>query len=409
MQAMRPLFLTALTIVSAMGRGTAATRDALLARRSGLRPCDFAGVAFGHVGRVEALEAHALPAALARFDCRNHRLADLALRTDGFAEAVAAARARHGAGRIAVVLGSSTSGVLSTEEAYRARDPATGALPGWFDYAHTHDMAALARFVRAALDLAGPAFVVSAACASSAASFAEAQQLIAAGVCDAAVVGGADSLCRMTLRGFAALELISPDPCRPCAADRAGLSIGEAAGFALLERDPAPGGAAGGAAGGATRAGGVALLGTGASSDGHHMSAPHPEGAGAAAAMRAALAAAGLDPADIDYVNLHGTGTPANDAMEDAAVRAVFGTATPCSATKGWSGHALGAAGILEAAIAAICLREGLLPGCLGIEAADPALGAAILVENRRAPVRRVMSNSFGFGGINACLILGTA
>ena len=401
MQAIRPLFLTALTIVSAMGRGTAATRDALLARRSGLRPCDFAGVAFGHVGRVDALEGHALPAALARFDCRNHRLADLALRTDGFAEAVAAARARHGAGRIAVVLGSSTSGVLSTEEAYRARDPATGALPRWFDYEHTHDMGALARFVRAALDLAGPAFVVSAACASSAASFAEAQQLIEAGVCDAAVVGGADSLCRMTLRGFAALELISPDPCRPCAADRVGLSIGEAAGFALLERDGAPGAAASG--------GGVALLGTGASSDGHHMSAPHPEGAGAAAAMRAALAAAGIDPADIDYVNLHGTGTPANDAMEDAAVCAVFGVGTPCSATKGWSGHALGAAGILEAAIAAICLREGLMPGCLGIEAVDPALSAAILIENRRAPLRRVMSNSFGFGGINACLILGMA
>jgi 3-oxoacyl-[acyl-carrier-protein] synthase-1 len=216
-------------------------------------------------------------------------------------------------------------------------------------------------------------------------------------VCDAAVVGGADSLCRMTLRGFAALELISPDPCRPCAADRAGLSIGEAAGFALLEREPGAG------------SGGLALLGTGASSDGHHMSAPHPEGAGAAAAMLAALAAAGLDPRAIDYVNLHGTGTPANDAMEDAAVRAVFGTATPCSSTKGWSGHALGAAGILEAAIAAICLREGLMPGCLGIEAADPALGAAILIENRRAPLRRVMSNSFGFGGINACLILGTA
>ena len=397
MQAMPPLFVTALTIVSAMGRGAVATRDALVARRSGLRPCDFAGVAFGHVGRVAALEAHALPAHLARFDCRNHRLADLALRTDGFAEAVACARARLGAARIAVVLGSSTSGVLSTEAAYRARDPATGALPGWFDYAHTHDMGALARFVRTALDLSGPAFVVSAACASSAASFAEAQQLIAAGVCDAAVVGGADSLCRMTLRGFAALELISPDPCRPCAADRAGLSIGEAAGFALLEREPGAGG------------GGLALLGTGASSDGHHMSAPHPEGAGAAAAMRAALAAAGLAPADIDYVNLHGTGTPANDAMEDAAVRAVFGTATPCSSTKAWSGHALGAAGIMEAAIVALCLREGLMPGCLGIEAADPALGAAILVENRRAPLRRAMSNSFGFGGINSSLILGTA
>ncbi len=389
----RPLFLTASTVVSAMGRGTDATLAALRARRSGLRPCNFAGVDFGHVGQVDGIETHALPPALARFDCRNHRLADLALRTDGFTDAVAAARARHGAARIAVVLGTSTSGILSSEAAYRDRDPVTGALPAWFDYAHTYDMAALARFVAAALGLEGPAFVVSTACASSAKAFADAAMLIAAGLADAAVVGGADSLCGMTLRGFAALELISPVPCRPCAADRAGLSVGEAAGFVLLEQTGE----------------GVALLGSGASSDGHHMSAPHPEGIGAAAAMRAALAAAGLAPGDIDYVNLHGTGTPQNDAMEDAAVVSVFGTDTPCSATKGWSGHTLGAAGVLEALIAALCIRDGLLPGCLGLEAPDPALRARILTANAPAPVRRVVSNSFGFGGINCSLVLGAA
>ena len=390
---MRPLFLTASGIVSAMGTGAAATLAALHARRSGLRPCDFAGVDFGFVGRVEDIEAHALPPALARFDCRNHRLADLALRTDGFADAVAAARARYGAARIAVVVGTSTSGILSSEEAYRARDPATGALPAWFDYDGTHDIAALARFVAAALDLTGPAFVVSTACASSAKAFADAAMLIAAGVVDAAVVGGADSLCRMTLRGFAALELISPVPCRPCAADRAGLSVGEAAGFVLLE----------------PKGKGLALLGTGASSDGHHMSQPHPDGAGAAMAMRGALAAAGLGPEDIDYVNLHGTGTPANDAMEDAAVVSVFGTATPCSSTKGWSGHTLGAAGVLEAVIAGLCIAQGLLPGTLGLASPDPALRARILTANEAAPVRRVVSNSFGFGGINCSLVLGEA
>ena len=311
----------------------------------------------------------------------------------GSPNSVAAARSRYGAARIAVVLGTSTAGILSSEEAYRARDPATGRLPDWFDYEHTHDMGALARFVRAALALEGPAFVVSTACASSAKAFADAAMLIAAGVADAAVVGGADSLCRMTLRGFAALELISPVPCRPCAADRAGLSVGEAAGFALLE----PAGE------------GVALLGSGASSDGHHMSAPHPEGAGAAAAMREALAAAGLGPEEIDYVNLHGTGTVQNDAMEDAAVVSVFGTGTPCSSTKGWSGHTLGAAGVLEALISALCIREGLLPGCLGLDRPDPALRAQILAANRVAPVRRVVSNSFGFGGINCSLVLGAA
>ena len=387
----RPLVLSATTLVSAMGHGRAATLAALRDRRSGLRPCDFLDLTEGYIGRVDGVEAHRLPADLARFDCRTHRLADLALRADGFAEAVARARARHGAGRIAVVVGTSTSGVLAAEEALRARD--AGTMPPGFRYDETHDMAALARFIAAALDLEGPAFVVSTACASAARAFADAERLIAAGLADAAVVGGADSLCRMTLRGFAALELIAPTPCRPGAADRAGLSIGEAAGFALLE----PHGE------------GVALLGAGASSDGYHMSAPRPDGAGAAAAMRAALDAAGLGPEAIDYINLHGTGTRANDAMEDAAVLAVFGPATPCSSTKAWSGHTLGAAGIVEAVISELCIRHGLRPGALFLDAPDPALGARLLVANEAGTVGRVMSNSFGFGGINCSLVLGAA
>jgi 3-oxoacyl-[acyl-carrier-protein] synthase I len=390
---MRPLFLTAGTVVSAMGRGAAATLDSLLSRRSGLRPCDFADIKDGHIGRVDGLETHTLPPALARFDCRNSRLADLALRTDGFADAVAAARARHRPERIAVVVGTSTSGVLSSEEAYRARDPVTGALPPAYDYAHTHDMFSLARFVRASLALRGPAMVVSNACASSARAFADAHHLIESGVCDAAVVGGADTLCRMTLCGFASLELISPVPCRPCDAERSGISIGEAAGFALLERD----------------GDGLALLGYGVSSDGYHMSAPHPRAAGAISAMRAALDRAGLSPDRIDYVNLHGTGTKSNDAMEDLGVTEVFGTATPCSSTKGWSGHTLGAAGILEAMISALCIRHGLVPGCLNLAEIDPAFRARVMVANEAFPVRRVVSNSFGFGGSNCSLVLGTA
>lgn len=388
----RPLFLSAATLVSAMGHGRAATLAALRERRSGLRRCDFLDITEGYIGRVEGVEAYRLPARLARFDCRTHRLADMALGMDGFAAAVARARARYGAGRIAVVMGTSTSGILSAEDACRDRD-AAGALPSGFDYAHTHDMAALARFTAAALELEGPAFVVSTACASAARAFADAERLIAAGLADAAVVGGADSLCRMTLRGFAALELIAPTPCRPGAADRAGLSIGEAAGFALLEPDGE----------------GVALLGAGASSDGYHMSTPRPDGAGAAAAMRSALDAAGLGPEAIDYINLHGTGTRANDAMEDAAVLAVFGPATPCSSTKAWSGHTLGAAGIVEAVISELCIRHGLRPGALFLDAPDPALGARLLVANEAGTVGRVMSNSFGFGGINCSLVLGAA
>jgi 3-oxoacyl-[acyl-carrier-protein] synthase-1 len=235
--------------------------------------------------------------------------------------------------------------------------------------------------------------VISNACASSAKTFADASHLIEAGLCDAAVVGGVDSLCRMTLHGFAALDLISPGPCRPCDAGRSGISIGEAGGFALLEREGE----------------GVALLGYGASSDAYHMSAPHPEGAGAVAAMQEALQRAGLRPADIDYANLHGTGTKANDAMEDIAVSEAFGPGMNCSSTKGWSGHALGAAGILEAVISMLCIEHGFMPGCLNVRAVDPEFRARVLTANMEWSVRRVISNSFGFGGSNCSLVFGRA
>lgn len=387
-----PLFLTACTAISALGRGQAATWAALRDRRGGLRRCDFAGVTKGYVGRVDGIENHELPPELARYDCRNNRLAEMALRTDQFDRAVRDAVERYGAHRVAVILGTSTSGVLSGEDAYRARD-ASGALPAGFNHEHTQDLASLPRMVRAALGISGPAMAISTACASSARCFADASHLIEAGLCDAAVVGGVDTLCQMTLRGFAALDLVSDQPCRPCDAARNGVSIGEAAGFALLERRPSA----------------VALLGHGSSSDGHHMSSPLPDGAGAAGAMRAALRRAGLDPAAIDYVNLHGTGTRANDAMEDAAMTAVFGPATPCSSTKGWTGHTLGASGILEAVIAVQCLAQGVLPGGLGLETVDPDFQANILRDNVAAAPRRIMSNSFGFGGVNCSLILGAA
>ena len=402
---MQPLVLTASTAVGAMGRGKAAVLAALRARRTGLRPCDWGGVSTGYIGRVSGVEEHALPEALARFDCRNNRLADMALHTDGFADAVLAAKERYGAARIAVVLGTSTSGVQATEDAFRARE-ADGTLPTGFDYEHTQDLFSAGRYVRDALGLRGPALVVSTACASSAKSFMDAHHLIQSGMCDAAVVGGVDSLCRMTLHGFASLELISDEPCRPCDADRRGISIGEAAGFALLERADR---ASGGPASGGAEGGRVALLGYGASSDGYHMSSPHPRGAGAVGAMRAALDRAGLAPDAIDYVNLHGTGTRANDAMEDMAVSEVFGTAVACSSTKGWSGHTLGACGIVEAVIAEACIGEGLVPGCLSVRELDPAFRSDVAVENRSAPVRRVLSNSFGFGGINCSLIFGPA
>lgn len=394
---MWPLRVTAFTAVTALGAGIAPLRRALHEREGGLRPCDFPGAPEGiWVGRVPGLEEVALPPALAGFACRNNRLAELALAADDFAAAVGAARERHGAERVAVVLGTSTAGIEETEQAYSRRDPATGALPAGFDFARTHDLQSLPRYVRARLGLRGPSLAVSTACTSGARAMMEAAALIAAGVADAAVAGGVDTLCRMTLHGFASLELLSRGgPCRPCAADRDGISIGEAAGLVLLERA------------GAGPADAPLLLGAGASSDGHHMSSPQPEGLGAVAAMRAALAAAGIGPGAVDYINLHGTGTRANDAMEDRAVHQVFGDAVPCSGTKGWTGHALGASGAIEAVIALLCLQDGLVPGCLGIAAPDPEFRCDLATANRALPLRRVLSNSFGFGGSNCSLVLG--
>ncbi len=383
-----PLALTTTTVVSAIGQGKAATVAALLDGRTGLRPNDFDGA--GWIGRVEGIEEHRLPTSLSRFDCRNNRLADMALQTDGFTAAVAAAIRRYGPDRIAVIIGTSTSGVLSSEEAFLQRGQ-DGSLPDWFDYDHTHDMFSAARYVRMALGLRGPALVVSTACASSARTFIDAGHLMAAGLCDAAVVGGVDTLCRLTLRGFASLELISPAASRPCDATRAGISIGEAAGFALLERGDGP----------------LRLLGAGATSDGFHMSSPHPQGTGAIGAMQAALATAGLATQQVDYVGLHGTGTKANDAMEDAAVTAVFGPGMACSSTKGWTGHTLGACGIVGAVIAGLAIEHGMLPACLGMQTVDPAFQTRIIAETERRTVRRVAMNSFGFGGINCTLLLG--
>jgi 3-oxoacyl-[acyl-carrier-protein] synthase-1 len=391
---MTPLRITAFTATSAIGVGLAPTRAALRERRGGLVPCDLPDMPEGiWIGRVREAEEIAPPAPLAAFACRNTRLAELALRQDGFVAAVEAAAARHGAERIAVVLGTSTSGIEETERAW-ARRGADGALPP-YDFARTHDLHALPRYVRARLGLKGPCVSVSTACTSGARAFLDAATLIAAGLADAAVVGGADTLCRLTLHGFASLELLARGPTRPCAEDRDGISIGEAAAFVLLER-----------AGPGDR-GALGLLGAGAAADAHHMSSPHPEGHGAVAAMQAALAAAGLEPGAIGYVNMHGTGTRANDAMEDRAIARIFGDAVPCSSTKGWTGHTLGASGALEAVIGAICIEEGLIPGCLGVDRPDPAFAARIAVANAPARLDRVLSNSFGFGGSNCALVIG--
>ncbi len=383
------------TLVNSLGAGTAAVLDALRHRRSGLTRCDFETVQIDtHIGRVPGLESYVLRSDLQGYDCRNNRLAQLALERDGFADAVRAARSRCGPARIGVFMGTSTSGLLETELAYRGRAACNGQLPHDFPYAGTHNVASLSEFVRQYFDLQGPSYVVSSACSSSAKVFGSAMRLMAAGLCDVAVVGGVDTLCLTTLYGFRSLELTSTQPCRPFDAARSGISIGEGAGFVLLHKAP-------------TGRDKAMLLSVGESCDAHHMSAPHPEGLGARLALTRALEAAGLAPGDIDYINLHGTATRANDAAEDRAVCDVFGTGTPCSSTKGATGHLLGAAGATEAVIAMLAIEHGFIPGGAQTETVDPALRCNYQTATRAAAVRRVVSNSFGFGGSNCSLVFG--
>jgi len=390
---MKPLRISAYTVTSALGRGRQAHVDALLCERTGLAPQTVETCTLStYAGQVAGLEAP-LGGAQSRWDCRNNRLAQHALAQDGFREEVQRRREKHGAERIGVFIGTSTSGVQQVELAYRQRDRAADHLPDWFLHRYTQNTFSAADFVRSTLNLAGPALAIATACSSSAKVFASARRAIAAGHCDAAIVGGADSLCLTTLHGFNSLQLISSEPCRPADVRRNGLSIGEAAGYALLE----PGD------------GELMLLGYGESSDAHHMSAPDPEGRGAIAAMRDALTRAGLEPGQIDYINLHGTATPANDLAEDRAIRRVFGRDVSQSSTKGWTGHTLGAAGIVEAALSLICIQEGVLPRSLNTREKDPAIEGNVLLASRRAPVGRVLSNSFGFGGSNCSLIFGGA
>jgi len=394
-----PLLLAHYTAVSCIGRGRGEILASLREQRSGLAPCTFETVTLETcAGEVPAVDEERLPQALRDFDCRNNRLAQLGLRQDGLAEAVARSAARWGPRRVGVFLGTSTSGILQTELAYRRLGATDGALPDDFHYATTHNSFSVADFVRHALQLEGPAVVVSSACSSSAKVFGSASRMIEAGLIDAALVGGVDSLCLTTLYGFHSLQLTSRLPCRPFDAERDGISISEAAAFALLERVPE-----------SVDSNSVLLLGVGESSDAYHMSSPHPQGLGARAAMAAALQAASLEPGAIDYINLHGTGTVSNDAAESQAVQALFGTSTPGSSTKGATGHALGAAGALEAVICALSLQNDFMPGGANTRHPDPALQIEYLLRNREGPVRNVLSNSFGFGGTNCTLVLARA
>jgi 3-oxoacyl-[acyl-carrier-protein] synthase-1 len=385
-----PLRVSAFTATSAAGTGKAPLLAALEQSKSGLRANDFGPAPLPTwIGRVDGLEALRLPDALAHWDSRNNRLAWLGLQADGFIAAVAAARQRHGAGRIALILGTSTASIGETEAAYTQLED--GAFPAHQRRPKVHTPHSLTMFVQEALGLEGPAETISTACSSSAKAFASAERLIRLGLADAAVVGGTDTLCGSVLFGFNSLELVSSEPCRPFDAARNGISLGEAAGFTLLERGP----------------GALELLGYGEASDAHHMSTPHPEGLGAEKALDDALARSGLTPEDIDYINMHGTASAKNDEVEGQLVARRFPLYTHASSTKGVTGHTLGAAGITEAVISLLAIETGLKPGTVNTTALDAACGPQIRLQPARGEVRRALSNSFGFGGNNCSLIFG--
>ena len=390
-----PLYLNALGVLNALGCGCGEVLAGLRNGRApgmGPQPGWIPGREV-HVGAVEA-PLPEWPDSLAAFRSRNNRL--LAGAAAQIGDELEALRRRHGAERIGVVIGSSTSGIAEGEAAVaaHARD---GTVPPGFDY-RQQEIASPSEGLARLLGIGGPAWTISTACSSSAKAFASARALVEMDLCDAVVVGGADSLCRLTLNGFAALESVASGPCRPFSSERDGINIGEGAALFLLTREPGP----------------VRLVGVGESSDAHHISAPEPEGRGAEAAMRAALADAGLEAAAIDYLNLHGTATPKNDEMESAAVNRVFGADVACSSTKALTGHTLGPAGATEVALCWLLLSadndDRCLPAHIFNGPRDPSLAPIGLLESpARLPqggTRYCLSNSFAFGGSNCSVVI---
>ena len=384
--------ITGHTLVTCLGHGRAVHLDAMTTGRSGLAPCDVPDLPFDcFIGRVPGIESLPFPDDVADFNNRANRLAFAALQADGFQDTIEHVRERWGAARCGVVIGTSTSGIEKLESVYRERE--SGApLPASYLMRHHDNHQAIAAFLQEHLRLTGPSYSISTACSSSAKALIDAVQLVEAGFCDAVLAGGVDSLCLTTLNGFEAMQLVSRDPCRPCDAHRSGLSIGEGAAFMIVERS-----------GGS----GVRLGGFGESSDGVSMSTPPKDGAGASAAMRAALERAGLAPDQVGYVNLHGTATSTNDAAECNAVTNVFGSSAPASSFKGAVGHTLGAAGAVEAVMCLIAQDAGLLPGNVGLETLDPAIACDVILQSRHnRDLTHVMTNAFGFGGTNCVLVL---
>ena len=398
MNSLPPLPITACSVFSASGLGTQSLYQALLVGKHRLQPPRLFEIDFPvWCGEIANELLPELDPSLQEYSTRNARIALAAINhpADGLRTAVEQALERYGALRVGIVLGTSTSGIYETENAYAWLEQ-HGQVPASFSLPSQHSWVATARFLQAELGLQGPCYVISTACSSSSKSLASAQRLIASGVCDAVLTGGVDSLCRLTMYGFRSLDIMSEQPCTPLDKDRKGISLGEGAGLLLLEKPQE------------TFSDCVHLLGCGESSDAHHMTAPHPEGKGAVMAMREALAQAGITAQDIDYVNLHATGTVLNDSAEMLAMDQVFGPDLHCSGTKGLTGHTLGAAGGIETIITWLSLKHGFRPGTCNLKQVDAAFHCCVNRDcETDVPVAFTMNNNFGFGGNNTSVVLG--
>lgn len=392
------IYLNAMNVICALGSGSDAVRAALW-RSDGpfggeVTECYTPGSPL-HLGTVaEPMAATDLPAGTAlELASRNNAMLERTLA--GLRPAVDAAIARVGPMRVAIVLGTSTSGIYEGELAVRTHAK-EGTWPEQFHYAQ-QELGSPARYLAWRLGVGGPAYTISTACSSSAKAMSAAARLIEHGIVDVAIAGGVDTLCTFTISGFLSLDSVSAERCNPLSANRRGINLGEGAGLFLMSREAGP----------------VRLTGWGETSDAHHMSAPDPSGVGARTAMQQALARAGLKPADIDYLNLHGTATEQNDVMEARAVSDLFGADVPVSSTKSQTGHTLGAAGAVEAALLYLTLTDnprGRLPPHWWDGIADPAmppLHVAGADESLGRPVRHAVSNSFAFGGSNCVLVMG--
>lgn len=392
----QPVPVTAYSVISNCGLGNHALYQALNSNKTGLAELSLLDVPFEtQVGEI-SVDLPEIQQSLSEYDSRNSRVALAALnyQKDGLLVAIESAKARYGSERIGVIIGTSTSGLYETEIAYQMLLE-KGQMPDDFHFLTRHAYQATPRLLQKQLQLQGPCFAISTACSSGAKAIAAGQRLINHDVCDAVLVGGADTLCRLTLSGFNSLELVSPEFCQPMDQNRNGINIGEAAALLLLEKssgqfDHLP-----------------HVLSVGESSDAYHMSSPDPDGKGAVTAMNNALQLADLQPADIDYLNLHATATQINDSVEAKAVHEVFKEAVLCSGSKGITGHTLGAAGAVEAIVCLLALKYQIVPGTCGLEQIDQEFRCQVVKDSIVSKkLQIVMSNSFGFGGNNASLIM---